>query len=271
MNNGYYFPWLWADGKSCNWIPYGWRDSIVRHMTDTSVVQLAHVGTTYDPLTRSGEVRVECYNNSADPITAALQIAITEDSIYYPSPNGDTWHNHVFRDYVPGIYGTPLTIPAGGYDTAVQAFAIDTSWVEARCKLVVWLQNMTVQPDSTMPCYQGLQTRLLDLTAVAEPGTPRSSRFTVRVSPNPAVRSAPVRFTLDHLPTGPLDHFSVCIYAPDGRLVRSLSAPSSLLPNPYSLMWDRADFSGRRVPHGAYLYRVKAGTATAESKLVVTD
>jgi hypothetical protein len=261
MNNGYYFPWLWADGKSCNWIPYGWRDSVVRHMADTSVVQLAHVGTTYDPLTRSGEVRVECYNNSADPITAALQIAITEDSIYYPSPNGDTWHNHVFRDYVPGIYGTPLTIPAGGYDTAFQAFTIDTSWVEARCKLVVWLQNMTVQPDSTMPCYQGLQTRLLDFTAVAEPGMPQSSRFTVRVSPNPCRTGC--RFTLSGAGASGA---RIALYAPDGRLVSVLSAPSSLLPTPYSLSWSRSG-----LPRGIYLYRVNAGTATAEGKLVVTD
>ncbi len=261
MSGGYYYPWLWTDGKSSYYDFYKWRDSIVRHMAETSDVQLAHVGTTYDPLTRSGEVQVECFNNSASPITAAVQIVITEDSIYYPTPNGDTWHNHVCRDYVPTINGTPVTIPAGGYDTAVQTFAIDTSWVEARCKLVVWLQNMTLQPDSTMPCYQGMQTRLLDFTAVEEPKTPHPSRFTVNVSPNPCRTGC--EFTL----SGDAAHNArVTLYSPDGRLVCILSAPQSLTPGPYSLRWDRA---GRA--RGVYLYRVSAGISTAEGKLVVTD
>jgi hypothetical protein len=258
MSGGYYYPWLWVDGKSSYFDYSKWRDSIVRHVADTSVVQLAHIGTTYDPLTRSGGIQVECFNNSASPIDAALQIVITEDSIFYPTPNGDTWHNHVCRDYVPTINGTPVTIPAGGYDTAFQAFTIDTSWVEAQCRLVVWLQNMTVQPDSTMPCYQGLQTRLLDFTAVEEPKTPRSPGFTVSVSPNPASRSAPVRFTIDHSTAGSL---SVSLFDASGRRVQSAICN----------LQSAIALDLRSVPAGVYLYRVNAGAATAEGKLVVTD
>jgi hypothetical protein len=258
MNGGYYYPWLWTDGKSSYYDFYHWRDSVVRHMAETSAVQLTHIGTIYDPLTRTGEVQVECFSSSPDPITAAVQIVITEDSIYYPTSNGDTWHNHVCRDYVPTIYGTEVTIPAGGYDTAFQTFHIDTSWVEARCKLVIWLQNMTLQPDSTMPCYQGVQSLLMDFTAVAEPRTPRPERFTVNVSPNPASRSAPVRFTLDHSTAGPL---SVSLFDASGRRVQSAICN----------LQSAVALDLRSVPAGIYLYRVTAGTATAEGKLIVTD
>jgi len=254
MSGGYYYPWLWTDGKSSYYDYNNWRDSIVRHMAEPSEVQLTHAGTTYDPLTRSGEVRVECFNNSSSPITAAVQIVITEDSIFYPTSTGDTWHNHVCRDYVPTIYGTPVTIPAGGYDTAFQAFTIDTSWVEARCKLVVWLQNMTVQPDSTMPCYQGVQSFLLDFTAVEEPKTPSPSRPAVSVSPNPCRTGC--EFTL----SGAVHGARITVYAPDGRLVSKAEGAGN------RVTWSRAGLA-----RGIYLYRVNAGTATAEGKLVVTD
>jgi hypothetical protein len=262
MSGGYYYPWLWTDGKSSYFDYNYWRDSVVRHMAETSVVALTHVGTTYDPLTRSGDVQVECFNASADPITAAVQIVVTEDSIYYPTPNGDTWHNHVCRDMVPNIYGTPVVLAPGGYDTAYQHFTIDTSWVDAKCNVVVWLQNMTVQPDSTMPCYQGVESRLLDFTSVGEPRPTVPRGLAVSVSPNPASRSGSVRFTPDHSTTGPLDHLSVTIFAPDGRLVRSITVRQSPFANRLDL---------RSMSAGIYLYRVSSGTATIDGKLVVTD
>ncbi len=253
LNGGYYYPWLWADGKSCNWIPYYWRDSIVRHMAETSDVRLSHVGTNYNPSTRSGDVWVECFNNSSSPITAALQIAITEDSLYYPSSNGDTWHNRVFRDYVPNINGTPVTVPAGGADTAFQHFTIDPSYVEARCRIVVYLQDMTVHPDSTMPIYQGLQTNLLDFTGVEEPQE-HPAAFAVRAGPNPC-RSG-CAFTV----AGGRE-VEITIHAPDGRQAGVLQTHDG------RAVWNRP----LGLASGIYLYRARAGTATCVGKLVVTD
>jgi hypothetical protein len=50
------------------------------------------------------------------------------------------------------------------------------------------------------------------------------------------------------------------VYTPDGRLVSSLQTAAN------RASWNRAG-----VARGIYLYRVNAGTATAEGKLVVTD
>jgi hypothetical protein len=52
----------------------------------------------------------------------------------------------------------------------------------------------------------------------------------------------------------------ITIYAPDGRLVSSLEASDN------RASWNRAGAS-----RGVYLYRVNAGAATAQGKLVVTD
>jgi hypothetical protein len=219
-------------------------------MRVSSDVSLTHIGTTYNPATRDGQVKVECHNAGVDSINAAVQIVITEDSINYTGPNGDPWHNHVCRDYVPTIAGTPVTLPAGGYDTVIVPYSVDASWAEERVNLVVYLQNMT-----SKSCYEGSVGNLLDLTGVEESKLLAARDLRVQVSPNPCRTGC--EFNL----SGAAAHGArVTVYASDGRLVSSLRASA-----------DRASWSRAGVPRGIYLYRVNAGTATAEGKLVVAD
>jgi hypothetical protein len=168
MSGGYYYPWLWVDGHSRGYDYNQWADYVAQALAETAVVEVNHAGTVYDPGTRTGTLRIECRNLTADTIDCALQFVITEDSIYYPSPNGDTWHDNVCRDYVPNQNGEPLVLVPGGTDTVSVGFAIDTSYKEQRCKLVSWLQNMTLQPDSSLPCLQGSCVDLLSFTGVEE-------------------------------------------------------------------------------------------------------
>ena len=249
-------PMLCVDGVDWGHDRSAWRGYVSTRMLVPSDVSLAHVGTTYDPATRDGQVQVECYNAGGDPIDAALQVAITEDSVKYTGPPYyDSLYNHVCRDYVPGQNGTPVTLPVGGYDTVTVPYSLDSTWVEEQVKLVVYLQNMTAQPDSTMPCYQGLQTRLPGFTAVEEPKTPQASRLTVNVSPNPC--RAGCEFTLS---CAAAHGARITVYTPDGRLVSSLRS-----------VGNRAAWSRNGAARGIYLYRVNAGTATTHGKLVVTD
>ncbi len=256
-NGGYATPWLWIDGRNRSYSYSAWENYIYDHMLVPSDVSLTHVGTTYDSVLRNGQVRVECYNAGAIPIIAAgLQVAITEDSLYYTGPNGDPLHNHVCRDYVPNQNGTTLTLGPGATDTVVVPYSLDPSWVEKNVKLVVYLQNMTVQPDSSMPCYQGLVGNVLDFGAGVEESRLLAARdLRVQVSPNPC-RTGCV-FVL----SGAAAHGArIAVYTSDGRLVSSLRAVSN-----------RASWSSAGLSRGVYLYRVNAGAATAEGKLVVSD
>lgn len=167
-NGGYAFPWLWVDGVNRGYDYYEWAGYVTQELAETAAVEVNEAGTAYDPGTRTGTLRVACHNLAADTISCALQFAITEDSIFYPSPNGDTWHSNVCRDYVPDAHGTPVVLVPGGTDTTTVGFTIDTSYREQRCKLVAWLQNMTLQPDSSMPCLQGSCADLLSFTGVKQ-------------------------------------------------------------------------------------------------------
>jgi hypothetical protein len=265
-SGGYATPWLWVDGKNRGYNYSAWAGYVSNQILEPSDVSLTHVGTTYDPATRNGQVQVECYNAGLDTIDAAVQVVITEDSCYYVGPNGDPWHNHVCRDYVPDQYGTPVTLAGGASDTVTVPYSLQPAWVEEKVKLVVYLQNMTVQPDSSMPCYQGSVGDVLSFVGVEESKLLAARDLRVQVSPNPCRTGC--QFSL----SGAAVHGArIAVYAPDGRLIRVLSLSQPLTPNPNSLSWDRTDVTGSTVPRGVYLYRVNAGTATAEGKLVVTD
>ena len=47
------------------------------------------------------------------------------------------------------------------------------------------------------------------------------------------------------------------VYSPDGRLVRTLLAEQREAGR-HAITWDGADEAGRRVPGGAYFYRLRA-------------
>ena len=250
----YYYPSLYVDGKDCGSSPAAWEGYISAKRLVPSDVSLTHVGTTYDPGTRTGQLQVECYNSGADQISAALQFAITEDSINYSAPNGDQWHNAVCRDLVPDQYGTAVTLAAGSRDTVTVAYELQSEWVEERVELVVYLQNMTLQGD-TLACYQGSVSSVLSFVGVDESKLIAARDLRVQVGPNPC--RAGCEFTL----SGAAAHGArVTVYAPDGRQVAGIAARGN------RASWNRAG-----VAPGVYLYRVNAGTATAEGKLVVTD
>jgi len=256
-NGGYATPWLWIDGRNRSYTYSAWENYIYDQMLVPSDVSLTHVGTSYDPVLRNGQVRVECYNAGAIPIVAAaLQVVITEDSINYAGPNGDPWHNHVCRDYVPNQNGTTLTLGPGATDTVTVPYSLDSSWVEKNVKLVVYLQNMTVQPDSSLPCYQGLTGNVLDFVPGVEESELLAARdLRVSVSPNPC------RTGCEFALSGAAAHGArITVYTPDGRLVSSLEAVGN------RATWNRAG-----IARGIYIYRVNAGTATTQGKLVVTD
>jgi hypothetical protein len=252
---GYATPWLWVDGKNRSYSIGPWENYILDQMDVPSDVGMTHLGTTYDSASRSGEVRVEYYNSGSDTVRAAVQFAITEDSCHYRGSNGDSIHNAVLRDYVPNQNGTPVTIAPGAADTVTLSYSLSPSWNQQMVKLVLYLQNMTVQPDSSMPCYQGIASRVLAFAGVQEPWLLSAGDLRVQVGPNPCRTGC--EFNL----SGAAAHGArIGIYAPDGRLVSNVQTAGS-----------RASWNRNGVARGVYMYRVTSGTATAQGKLVVTD
>jgi hypothetical protein len=181
-NGSYSYPWIWVDGRQCGWeYPY-WGGSITSELTQPAPVEINLAGS-YDPGLRSGRIQAEFVNSSGSSISAAALIAITEDSIYYVGTNGDYWHNHVGRDYVPDQNGTGVTIPPFGRDTVTRSFALDTNWNEERCNVVVYLQTPAVQPDSSKPVYQGAIAPVHQPSGISE----HTGQMTSRTAPSATV------------------------------------------------------------------------------------
>ncbi len=250
----YYYPTLYVDGKDCGSTPSAWASYISARLSAPSDVSLTDIGTTYDPATRTGQLQVECYNSGAEEISAALQFAITEDSVNYSAPNGDQWHNAVCRDFVPNHYGTAVTLAAGGRDTVTLSYELEPDWVEERVELVVYLQYMTLQGD-TLATYQGSASSVLSFVGVEESKLHAARDLRVEVGPNPC------RTGCEFAVSGEAAHgVRIAIYSSDGRQVSSLETRGN-----------RAYWNSDGVARGVYLYRVRAGAATAQGKLVLTD
>jgi hypothetical protein len=220
---------------------------------------------SYNPTTRQGSITAVLFNSGMMPLSAVLHLAITEDSLYYAAPNGDPWHNHVLRDYVPDQNGTAVLVPSGGYDTVALNYTINAAWVERMCAVITYVQGPQ-QADSSRPCYQGGSAPLLSFTGVKEPRVPESfyDNVTVTAGPNPCRTDAQFSFT-----GKPGQGYRLSIFAPDGRLVREFSGAIGAGRN--RLVWDRRDASGATAARGVYGYRLVSTGCSASGKLVLTD
>lgn len=87
-------------------------------------------------------------------------------------------------DYIPDQNGTSVTIPGNGQDTLVQSFTLDSGWNVDRCNMVVYLQDPTVQPDSSKITYQGATIPIARLTGISEE-KPEKITSDLRIAPNP--------------------------------------------------------------------------------------
>ncbi len=122
------------------------------------------ISGSYDPVTRNGTMKLVYRNDSTGIIHQARAITvITEDSIIYHAPSGDSVHNNVARDYVPDPEGQIFSIPAGDSAVIAQYFTLDTAWNFDKCMIVTWLQNDNMTADSTKPICQGAKKLISEL------------------------------------------------------------------------------------------------------------
>ncbi|MEO0080668.1 MAG: Omp28-related outer membrane protein [candidate division WOR-3 bacterium] len=253
---GYYTPWLWVDGRQRGSTYSNWATYVSQRLPVPADVQI-NISGTYNPANRQGEAVIEMVSSSSSPISASAFVVVTEDSIYYAGPNGDPWHNHVCRDYVPDHNGTPVSIPAGGVDTLVMPFALDPSWNENRCNVVVYLQG-PVQTDSTRPTYNGATVEVMSLVGLAEPRVPAYQRVVLSCQPNPCRGRAVFNVAS---PAG--TRYRLSVFAADGSLAWERSGISSAETD---LVWDTG-----RMPKGVYSCRLTTAAGTATAKLVLVE
>lgn len=256
-NGGYATPWLWVDGRQRGYIYSQWPNYVSQRVAVPTPVSLGIFGS-YEQGTRTGTVQAVIQNDSSAAITARVSVVITEDSLNYTGPNGDPWHNHVCRDYVPDQNGTVVTIPAGAADTVEVPFTIQSGWNEAKCKLVVYAQSTTMLADSSYPAFQAGSEEVLQLVGLEEAGRVMPELVGLRAVPSVSRGRTEFRFSV-----AAGTPYDVSVYSLDGSLVRELRGTATGAT--------RVPADLRTLARGVYVYRLAAGSAAASGKLVVSD
>ncbi|UCC11181.1 MAG: Omp28-related outer membrane protein [candidate division WOR-3 bacterium] len=264
-NNNWYYatPWLWIDGdKDGAYIYSQWNTMITQRMAEPAPVT-ATVWGEYFPATYTGTINAQFRNDSSEAISGRAMFCITEDSLYYPAGNGDQWHNHVARDYLPDYMGESVSIPAGDSITVSQAFTVNPSWNTVKLNFVAWIQDASMQPDSTIEIWQGGKLPFADLTVgIEEYGNEETSISRIAPVPNPCVNGTRFAFTLS---AG--ESYRILFYDVSGRQVRTIHGVGS--GSEQTATWDLKNDMGTKVSAGVYLYRFESAETSTSGKVIV--
>jgi len=251
----YATPMLKYDGLNGGSGYSGWQSMITGRFNIPSTVTVTMYGDYSDG---SGTVNIRLRNDSTVTITGRVNIVITEDSLYYLGPNGDPWHNHVARDYVPSYIGQYVTIPAGDTVTVSQPFTIQAGWDEDRCEIVAWLQT-----DGTRKVWQGATEQVMELIpGIEEHEVEVAPIYTVTTAPNPCVSNTSFQF---ELPIGA--NYRIDIYDVSGRRIQTLDGIASGANE--SVRWNLKDNTETHVSSGIYCYRFESKVTNQTGKIIV--
>lgn len=205
----------------------------------------------------SGTINARFYNDSTASVTATVYFVITEDSCYYAAPNGDQWHNHVARDYVPNQVGQQVTIPSGDSITVTQNFTIQSAWNVNRCNIITWIQN-----SSTREVYQAGKIKVTDLTAVEENEQDNLVKKEILSLPNPCVNGTKFQFNI-----GAGTQWKIIIFDVLGRPIQQIDGVGNAQNQ--IVEWNLKDNKGNRVKSGVYFYRFISAELNSTGKIVV--
>ncbi|MEO0095759.1 MAG: T9SS type A sorting domain-containing protein [candidate division WOR-3 bacterium] len=253
----YITPWLWYDGNQHGGMDYSlWEDTIVNRMNQPAPVTI-YLDGEYSPGNNSGTIYATYKNDSTATINGRVIFVITEDSLFYPAPNGALWHCNVPRDYIPDHNGTTVSIPPGDSITITMPFTTHPNWNKSHCKLKTWIQNDVMLPDSTKEIWQGAMVNLLEL-GIEEKQDHKIVLPEIKVFPNPCLRNGSVQFNLPDVL-----YYKISIYDCTGREIKNISG------NAKQVKWNLRDKQGNAVKPGVYFYRIVYKRQVFSGKCVI--
>lgn len=250
-------PWLWYDGNQHGGMNYyQWESMIVARMNKPAPV-IINLNGEYSPSNNSGILYAAFKNDSNATISGRVIIVITEDSLYYPAPNGAIWHSNVPRDYLPDNNGTTVSIPAGDSITITMPFTTHPNWNKTHCKIKTWIQNDVMQPDSTKEIWQGAIVNLLELS-INEDYRGNAKKTNIQVLPNPCPRNGSVQFNF-----GAGINPTISIFDCTGRTIVKIDGNTNIIK------WNLKDDQGYPVNPGVYFYKIQSEKFFTSGKIVI--
>lgn len=252
-SSNWYTPNLVLDGTPRGSSYTGWQSYIVARMNQAAPMRISMWGIYSSG---SGTIYARYYNDSTASVTANVYFVITEDSCYYAAPNGDQWHNHVARDYVPNQIGQQVVIPAGDSVTVSQNFTIQSGWNVNRCNIITWIQN-----NSTREVYQAGIIKVTNLSVV-ERSEDENVASKILSTPNPCVTGTRFQFNINQGV-----EWKILILDVLGREIQRFEGNGS--GSNQVVEWNLHDNKGTCVKPGVYFYRFISEEITDTGKIVV--
>ncbi len=154
------YPTSWFDGviENVGGQRYGnnypvFRTSFDQRIGISSPLEI-FLDCIYDSVADSGMVTATVENTSGGSVSGNLHFVIVEDDIPY-NWIGMNRLEFLMRDMLPDAGGESVSIPASDTIMRSRDFAIDTTWDELNCKIVVFVQAASKE------IYQGAEIALI--------------------------------------------------------------------------------------------------------------
>ncbi len=143
-----------------------WADSLNLRLPVESPLNMVISGN-WEENTRDVDVnlRIDVVGN-VEQSNTHLYVGIIESDIYFEAPNGELWHNQVFRELLTPNAGTPVTLVQDNSYSYDYNFTLDTEYAAENTEIFAFVQH-----EPSKEIYQGAKARVTQLM----PGDPTVS------------------------------------------------------------------------------------------------
>ncbi len=259
----FYAPRMFVDGFIDATQNYPtWPGTIEPRFLDFSPISITLTGTrSGNTLQMNAAIMAEQNVNSSN---WRVHWVIVESGISAPqnSPNGYVpfVHEYAFREFYPGVNGTPITISQGQTVNMPQTIALNANWNASHCRVIVFVQDNTNKKVQNVEYMEVPEIP----TSVGNPSNQIPTPFAISQNyPNPFNPTTQFDYAVSSR-----SFVSITVYDLLGREVKSLVSDEKAA-GVYKAEWDGTDNAGTVLPSGMYLYRMTAGNFAETKKMIL--
>lgn len=120
-----------------------WTTEINKRLAETNSFVITFT-LTYDSLTRNGILDYEIGQLSGSQVNdLVLHIAVTENSLFYNAPNGETHFENTLRDLITPASGESITISPGQSSTFSKNFTLMDGIDHKHAHIILFIQSVS--------------------------------------------------------------------------------------------------------------------------------
>jgi hypothetical protein len=251
-----------ADPSDDQFVTYADWYAFVRNTIDSLLAiptPLRIANFTQTPLLDSVYVSFDVVAD--DPVYVAgslrLFMVVTETRHRCPYPVGA--HDHVFRDYVPGSTGYPITLLQAG-----DSLHFDWAWyIDPEYRNDRLVTNLYVEDYPRHGILQAYREVIPEVLSGVDAGGEVLPVSMEPAFPNPFTSATRIAFSL-----ASAGDVRLSVYTPEGRLVSDI-LDERMGPGAHSATWDGRDRAGNEMGSGVYYYRLVTGGTVVTGKMIL--